>query len=59
MGEVGTDLERATRIEGEDGRYVADLSRDWEIWGPNGGHLATFALRAAGAAAQIPQPASF
>lgn len=59
IGEEGADLERATRIEGSDGRYVADLSPDWEIWGPNGGYLATFALRAAGSVAQIPQPASF
>jgi acyl-CoA thioesterase-2 len=55
----GSDLERATRVEAEDGRYVARLSEDWEIWGPNGGYLATIALRAAGMAAQIKQPASF
>jgi acyl-CoA thioesterase-2 len=55
----GADLERATRVEARDGGYVAQLSRDWEIWGPNGGYLATIALRTAGAVAQIQRPASF
>lgn len=55
----GSDLEDATRVEGEEGRYVARLSKDWEIWGPNGGYLAAFALRAAGMVAQIQRPASF
>jgi acyl-CoA thioesterase-2 len=53
------DLEHATRLDGESGKYVALLSKDWEIWGPNGGYLATIALRAAGMVAQIRQPASF
>jgi hypothetical protein len=43
------DLERDTRLAGGEGRYTATLSRDWEIWGPNGGYLASLALRAAGA----------
>lgn len=59
MGEGGADLDRATSIEGSDGQYVAHLSDAWEIWGPNGGYLASFALRAAGSVARIPQPASF
>jgi acyl-CoA thioesterase-2 len=60
MEGAGTDLEGATRIDGDDGRrFVGRLSRDWEIWGPNGGYLATFALRAAGLVARIQQPASF
>ena len=54
-----TDLEHATRVTPEGGGYVAQLSEEWEIWGPNGGYLATIALRAAGMAAQIQQPASF
>lgn len=53
------DFERDTRLEGGDGHYTATLSRDWEIWGPNGGYLASIALRAAGAEAQIPRPVSF
>jgi acyl-CoA thioesterase len=59
MTQGASDLEHATHIEGRDGRYVAHLSKDWEIWGPNGGYLAAIALRAAGQVAQIQQPASF
>jgi acyl-CoA thioesterase len=53
------DLEHDTRLEGADGHYRTTLSRDWEIWGPNGGYMAVVALRAAGAEAAIPRPASF
>src|ERR1700678_2069069 len=53
------DLDHATRLTAENNRYSARLSEDWEIWGPNGGYLATIALRAAGEVAQIQQPASF
>src|SRR5262245_27582969 len=48
-----------TAVEASNGRYSARLSRDWEIWGPNGGYVAAVALRAAGAAATLPRPASF
>jgi acyl-CoA thioesterase-2 len=56
------DLERDTQlvpVAGRDGHYRAQLSRDWEIWGPNGGYLAAIALRAGGLGAAIPRPASF
>jgi acyl-CoA thioesterase II len=54
------DLEIDTRLEevGE-GRFQAGLSRDWEIWGPNGGYLAVIALRAVGRVAKVDRPASF
>lgn len=55
MGSLDLD----TRLEGSDGRYVATLSPDWKIWGPNGGYLASIALRAAGMASRFPRPASF
>ena len=42
------DFEVDTRLEGGDGRYRALVSKDWEIWGPNGGYMAALALRAAG-----------
>jgi acyl-CoA thioesterase II len=44
---------------GESHSFGAELSRDWEIWGPNGGYLAALALRAAGACAAIPRPVAF
>ena len=54
------DFEVDTRVEvlGQ-GRYRAELSEDWNIWGPNGGYVAAIALRAAGREARIPRPASF
>ena len=46
MGDLGVD----TAVEAlGDGRYRAHVSRDWEIWGPEGGYIASLALRAAGA----------
>jgi acyl-CoA thioesterase len=47
-------LEEDTRVEGGGGVYTAKLSKNWEIWGPNGGYLAAIALRAATAEATIP-----
>ncbi|HEY2056157.1 MAG TPA: thioesterase family protein [Solirubrobacterales bacterium] len=51
-------LDAATAPVGADGRFRAELSRDWEIWGPNGGYVASLALRAAGEVAAIGRPAS-
>jgi acyl-CoA thioesterase len=45
MGVLADD----TAVEGGGGQYTAVVSRDWEIWGPNGGYVASLALRAAGA----------
>lgn len=44
MGNLRDD----TAVDGENGRYKAVLSEDWRIWGPNGGYVASVALRAAG-----------
>lgn len=52
------DLERDTRVSGGEGRYTITLSRDWDIWGPNGGYMAAVALRAAGMEAKIKRPIS-
>jgi acyl-CoA thioesterase-2 len=56
MGELGKD----THVElVEPGRYRGRLERAWEIWGPNGGYIASVALRAAAAHSELPRPASF
>jgi acyl-CoA thioesterase-2 len=56
MGDLGQD----TAVEQVDeGRFTAKLSEDWAIWGPMGGYIASFALRAAGAASPFERPASF
>jgi acyl-CoA thioesterase II len=52
------DLANDTAVEGEAGRYRGEVSRDWEIWGANGGYLASIALRAAGAHTGRTRPAS-
>lgn len=59
MAVVGAlDVDTAVEALG-DGSFRAELSRDWEIWGPNGGYLAVIALRAAGAATRLRRPVSF
>jgi acyl-CoA thioesterase II len=54
------DIGRETAVEqvGE-GRYVGEVHRDWEIWGPEGGYVAAIALHAAGAESPLGRPASF
>jgi acyl-CoA thioesterase II len=58
MGDFELDT-RLEAVEPEAGRFRAHFSRDWEIWGPNGGYVAAIALRAAGCVSRIPRPASF
>lgn len=55
MGDFAED----TAVFGGDGRYKARLSADWEIWGPQGGYIATVALRAAGQHSRFQRPATF
>lgn len=52
------NLESDTAVTGGDGRWQAEVSADWEIWGANGGYLATMALRAAAAHTGLSRPAS-
>lgn len=56
MGELGRDT-AVTKVD--DGRYTARFTKDWEIWGPMGGVVASVALRAAGAESDFDRPASF
>ncbi|HTQ13686.1 MAG TPA: thioesterase family protein [Rhizomicrobium sp.] len=42
------NLARDTEVTEDGGKLSATLSRDWEIWGPNGGYVSAIALRAAG-----------
>lgn len=54
------DLDKDTAVTAQgDGRYTARLSDEWAIWGPNGGYVASVALRAAGLASGRARPASF
>lgn len=55
MGDLTAD---AALTERDDGTYSADLSRDWEIWGPNGGYMAALALDAARRLSGRPRPAN-
>lgn len=57
-GGVG-DLAVDTEIEGSEGRYRARPSEEWAIWGPMGGYIAAFALRAAGAHSGLSRPVAF
>lgn len=55
MGDLGT----ATTVRPlDDSTFSAELSKDWEIWGPNGGYLAAIALRTAGLATGRAVPVS-
>ncbi len=54
MGDLAVD----TAVEGSQGRYTAQVSPEWEVWGPAGGYIAAIALRAAGAFTDLGRPAS-
>ncbi len=57
MGELGTDTEIEV-VDAEAGRFRHRLARAWQVWGPNGGYIASVALRAAGRCTPLPRPAS-
>lgn len=53
------DLTADTAVEQVgDGRWVGRLSDEWNVWGPNGGYVASVCLRAAGAATGLARPAT-
>jgi acyl-CoA thioesterase len=58
MGVLATDTAVVGSSAEGAGRYTAQVSQDWEIWGANGGYLAAIALRAAGAHCGRARPAS-
>lgn len=56
MSDLGVD----TQVQQvDDGRFRATPSPAWDIWGPMGGYIASFALRAVGVTAADRQPAAF
>lgn len=54
MGNLADDIV----VQGADGRYQAELSTDWDFWGPNGGYVASLGLRAVQAHSALPRLAS-
>ncbi|MGH2793450.1 MAG: thioesterase family protein [Actinomycetota bacterium] len=59
MDEPAGDFEQDTAVEGRDGRYRANLTEDWQLWGPAGGYVSAIALRAAGTHSRFTKPASY
>lgn len=53
------NLQLDTDISGEDGRYTAKLSPEWDFWSPNGGYLSALALRSAAAESEIQRPIAY
>ena len=54
------NLEADTAVERVDENvFRANLSSDWEIWGPMGGYVASVALRAVAGVSPFARPASF
>ena len=49
----------ATSLTKQAGVYVADLDREWFIWGPFGGYLGALAMRAIGSDSRFDRPATF
>lgn len=54
MGDLSVD----TAVDRHGDGYRGTLSEDWEIWGPNGGYVASVALRAAAGESSFRRPAS-
>ncbi|SEG73011.1 Acyl-CoA thioesterase [Thermomonospora echinospora] len=54
MGDLAVDA----AVTGGDGRYTAELSPEWDAWGPNGGYLAAILVQAARAHSPLSRVAS-
>lgn len=55
-----SDLAEQTAVKAiGEGRFRAEVSPDWKLWGPVDGYLAALAMRAAGAHTTMTRPASF
>jgi acyl-CoA thioesterase II len=59
MGDLAIDTTMDPTGDPDEHTYARVLSREWEIWGPMGGYLASCALRAVGAHSGRARPASF
>lgn len=54
MGNLADDIV----VKGADGRYQAEVTAEWDFWGPNGGYVAALGLRAVQAHSVLPRLAS-
>jgi acyl-CoA thioesterase len=52
------DLDADTAVARRDHGYAAHVTDEWSIWGPNGGYVASFALRAALCESRFDRPVS-
>jgi acyl-CoA thioesterase II len=59
MARTQHDFAQASSVTGGGGEYRAQLSADWQVWGPFGGYVAAVALRALAAESALRRPASF
>lgn len=55
MGNLQADI----TVVGGNGRYVGNVSPEWDFWAPNGGYLSAIALNAAAAETDLPRPAAY
>ena len=56
---MGNFLEQTQSEKIGEGRFQANISKDWEVWGPNGGYLSAIVFRAVGQHTNHTMPISF